>query len=67
MNDYDGDCHCGNEHAESFCADCDNPLGPFNFTGVCKACQRERDREFAEAAANALIRKLDDAGVWWKP
>jgi hypothetical protein len=38
------ECHCHDED-ESGCADCGNPLGPYNFTGVCKGCQRDRDAE----------------------
>lgn len=46
MSDPDCTCH---EREENLCSDCENPLGRFNFTGVCKACQKERDQEKADA------------------
>lgn len=58
--------HCDYEE-ERICSDCENPLGPNNITGVCKACQKERDQEKADAEADAILRKLDDAGIWKKP
>ncbi len=40
---------------EDGCTDCGNPLGPYNITGICKGCTREREVEKADAILDRML------------